>query len=78
MREPPSGAVVPLDQDDEPLRRERLPWLKDPKLKVSVWAIIRDNIGKKELTQISMPVYFNEPFSLLQKICSSSEYATIL
>jgi len=66
------------DSDEEPAERDLLPWFKDPKQKVSVWAIIKDNIGKKDLTTISLPVYMNEPLSLLQKICTMGEYISII
>ena len=42
----------------EPVERERLPFFKDPKIKFSVWTVIKDSIGK-DLTRISLPVYFN-------------------
>ena len=53
-----------LLNDDEPAEREFLPWLKDPNAKVSIWAIIKDSIGK-DISKISVPVYFNDPTSLL-------------
>jgi hypothetical protein len=28
------------------MERFELPWLKDPKIKVSIWAIIKDSLGK--------------------------------
>jgi len=59
------------------LERNALPWLKDPKAKVSFFSIIKENIGK-ELSRISVPVYFNDPTSLLQKCCASMEYNYLL
>jgi len=44
--------------------RDRLPFFKDPKIKLSIWTIIKDSIGK-DLTKMSVPVYFNSPLSLL-------------
>jgi len=32
--------------DDEPLTREVLPVFKDPKVKPSLWSMIKDSIGK--------------------------------
>lgn len=52
------------ENDDEPLEREELPWLKDPNAKVSMWAIIKDSIGK-DISKLSVPVYFNDATSLL-------------
>ena len=51
--------------------------MKDPASKPGVFAIIKDNIGK-DLSRISMPVFFNEPLSLTQKSCASLEYRNIL
>lgn len=64
-------------EEDEPLERDMLPWLKDPNVKISLWAILKDNIGK-DISRISVPVFFNDPTSLLQKCCQSMEYNDIL
>lgn len=53
------------DLDDEPLEREELPWLKDPNAKMSFWSIIKDSVGKGDFSKMSVPVYFNDPTSLL-------------
>ena len=42
----------------------QLPFFKDPKARVGMWSIVKDNIGK-DLSRISMPVYFNDPTSLM-------------
>jgi hypothetical protein len=52
------------DEQEEPLERDTLPWLKDPNMKISIWAILKDNIGK-DISKISVPVFFNDPTSLL-------------
>lgn len=65
------------DENGEPLQRDELPWLKDPNTKISLWAIIKDNIGK-DLSKVSVPVYLNDPSSTLQKIAQSWEYSEIL
>jgi len=65
------------DQQSEPLERVELPWFKDPNVKVSIWAIIKDSIGK-DISKLSVPVYFNDPTSLLQKCAQSMEYNFIL
>lgn len=67
-----------IDDDEEPLEREELPWLKDPNAKISLWAIIKDSIGSGDLSRMSVPVYFNDPTSLLQKCAQSMEYNEIL
>jgi len=56
-----------LDENGEPWERAELPWLKDPTAKFSVWAIIKDSIGK-DLSKMAVPVYINDPNSLLQKV----------
>jgi hypothetical protein len=43
--------------------RLTLPHLRPPDMKISFWKILKDLIGK-DLTKVSMPVYFNEPLSL--------------
>lgn len=48
--------------DDEV--RMRLPVEKDPDMKFSIWSVIKDSIGK-ELYRITVPVFFNEPLSIL-------------
>lgn len=64
--------------DSEPQSREELPWLKDPNTKISLWAIVKDTIGCGDISKITVPVYFNEPLSLLQKSCCSMEYTHLL
>jgi hypothetical protein len=46
-------------------------------VKVSIWAIIKDSIGK-DISKLTVPVYFNDPTSLLQKCAQSMEYNSIL
>jgi len=43
----------------------------------SFLSVIRKNIGK-DLSRISMPVTFNEPINLLQKLCEELEYSELL
>jgi hypothetical protein len=47
-----------------PAERDTLPYYKDPKVKISVWTIIKDSIGK-DITKMSVPVYFNDPTNIL-------------
>ncbi len=44
--------------------RTTLPALKPPDQKISVWKVIKDAIGK-DLSRFCVPVYFNEPISML-------------
>ena len=48
----------------DPPTRDVLPFFKDPKVKISLWTILKDSIGK-DLSKITVPVYFNEPLSIL-------------
>jgi hypothetical protein len=47
--------------------------LKPPDQKVSVWKVIKDAVGK-DLSRFCVPVYFNEPISMLQKVSEAMEY----
>jgi len=58
---------------DHDIVRETLPSLRPPDAKVSVWKVIKDAIGK-DLTKFCVPVYFNEPISMLQKVSEIMEY----
>ncbi|KAK5782788.1 hypothetical protein PVK06_037293 [Gossypium arboreum] len=58
-------------------KRKKLP---DPVLRengVSLWSLIKDNVGK-DLTRVCLPVYFNEPISSLQKCFEDLEYSDLL
>ncbi|KAK4344439.1 hypothetical protein RND71_037533 [Anisodus tanguticus] len=44
---------------------------------ISLWSMIKDNIGK-DLTRICLPVYFNQPLSSLQKCFQDFEYFYLL
>ena len=57
--------------------RQALPAFKDPNKKVSIWKVIKDSIGK-DLSKLTVPVYYNEPLSMLQKIAEIMEYQHIL
>ncbi|KAL8171264.1 LOW QUALITY PROTEIN: hypothetical protein V2J09_023068 [Rumex salicifolius] len=58
-------------------RRKKLPDPVEKDKGVSLWSIIKDNIGK-DLTKICLPVYFNEPISSLQKGFEDLEYSYLL
>lgn len=60
-------------EDDRVELRDRLPAFKNPGQKLDIWKVIKDNIGK-DLSKIAVPVYFNEPTSMLQKIAEVMEY----
>ncbi|KAJ1439220.1 Pleckstrin-like proteiny domain [Sesbania bispinosa] len=58
-------------------RRKKLPDPVEKEKGVSLWSLIKDNIGK-DLTKVCLPVYFNEPLSSLQKCCEEMEYSYLL
>ncbi|XP_062034439.1 oxysterol-binding protein-related protein 3 isoform X4 [Lepus europaeus] len=44
---------------------------------VSLWNILRNNIGK-DLSKVAMPVELNEPLNTLQRLCEELEYSELL
>ncbi|KAL5551153.1 hypothetical protein UlMin_001329 [Ulmus minor] len=58
-------------------RRTKLPDPVEKEKGVSLWSMIKDNVGK-DLTRVCLPVYFNEPISSLQKCCEDLEYSYLL
>ena len=73
----PTEQVVTMEPSGLREKRLTLPNLRPPDLKVSVWSILKEGIGK-DLTKITMPIIFNEPLSLLQKSCETMEYNQLL
>lgn len=57
------------------IRRKVIPYR--PNHSLNLWSIMKNCIGK-ELTKIPMPVNFNEPLSMLQRMTEEFEYADIL
>ncbi len=84
---PPADCVLPeqgeVDMEligfDYPRvqRRKALPDPKEKEKSVSLWSMIKDNIGK-DLTKVCLPVYFNEPISSLQRCFEDVEYSYLL
>ncbi|XP_034016935.1 oxysterol-binding protein-related protein 3-like isoform X2 [Thalassophryne amazonica] len=60
-----------------PVRRRTV--LPSPSLasSVSLWCILRNNIGK-DLSKVAMPVQLNEPLNTLQRLCEELEYNELL
>ena len=56
-------------------RRKRVPDSAD--IKFSVWSFIKNNIGK-DLAKSPLPVQFNEPLSLLQRLAEQLLYSELL
>ncbi|CAG8732187.1 2909_t:CDS:2, partial [Racocetra fulgida] len=57
--------------------REKLPLDESSRPEVSLWAILKNSIGK-DLSKITLPVYFNEPTSMLQRMAEDMEYSDLL
>ncbi|XP_030890107.1 oxysterol-binding protein-related protein 7 [Leptonychotes weddellii] len=70
------GACVP-GRAAGPPRRRCLPAASGPGADVSLWNILRNNIGK-DLSKVSMPVQLNEPLNTLQRLCEELEYSCLL
>ncbi|XP_051558620.1 oxysterol-binding protein 1-like isoform X7 [Myxocyprinus asiaticus] len=65
-----SQEVVPVRK-----RRNRIP--DKPNYSLNLWSIMKNCIGK-ELSKIPMPVNFNEPLSMLQRLSEDLEYYELL
>jgi len=57
--------------------RHKMPIGKDERPVMSLWSILKNNIGK-DLTKISFPVAFNEPTSMLQRMSEDLEFSECL
>eukprot|EP01016_Furgasonia_blochmanni_P004013 TRINITY_DN11563_c0_g1_i4.p1 TRINITY_DN11563_c0_g1~~TRINITY_DN11563_c0_g1_i4.p1 ORF type:complete len:376 (-),score=63.77 TRINITY_DN11563_c0_g1_i4:61-1188(-) len=58
-------------------KRSKLPFLKDPNEKINIWGTLKESLGK-DLSKFSVPVYLNEPLSMLQRLCEQFEYSELL
>ncbi|KAI4389779.1 hypothetical protein MLD38_001965 [Melastoma candidum] len=58
-------------------RRKKLPDPIETEKSISLWSMIKDNIGK-DLTRVCLPVFFNEPLSSLQKCFEDLEYSYLI
>ena len=58
-------------------RRSRLPAPSPDTSAVSLWNILKNNIGK-DLSKVAMPVQLNEPLNTLQRLCEELEYSELL
>ncbi|KNC82798.1 hypothetical protein SARC_04931 [Sphaeroforma arctica JP610] len=57
--------------------RTTLPAPQTDQAALSVWSVLKQSVGK-DLTKISMPVVWNEPLSLLQRLSEDLEYHSLL
>ncbi|KAI8907712.1 Oxysterol-binding protein-domain-containing protein [Powellomyces hirtus] len=51
--------------------------LSKPKPSLAVWSFLKSAIGK-DLSKVTLPVFFNEPLSMLQRMCEDIEYVELL
>ncbi|KAM7420645.1 hypothetical protein PAMA_015058 [Pampus argenteus] len=58
-------------------RRSCLPSPSPNNSTISLWNILRNNIGK-DLSKVTMPVQLNEPLNTLQRLCEELEYSEML
>ncbi|XP_041739845.1 oxysterol-binding protein-related protein 3-like isoform X1 [Coregonus clupeaformis] len=58
-------------------RRTTLPSPQPSSSSVSLWNILKNNIGK-DLSKVAMPVQLNEPLNILQRLCEEVEYSELL
>ncbi|XP_072987036.1 oxysterol-binding protein-related protein 2A-like isoform X2 [Typha latifolia] len=77
----PYDAIMNLEGENNVLpyiqRRNKLPEPVEKEKGISLWSMIKDNVGK-DLTRVCLPVYFNEPLSSLQKCFEDMEYSYLL
>lgn len=57
--------------------RSQLALKVDDRPKIGLWGILKSMIGK-DMTKIALPVTFNEPTSLLQRVAEDLEYVNLL
>ncbi|XP_072281136.1 oxysterol-binding protein 1-like [Pyxicephalus adspersus] len=65
----------PSSEDAKKERRTRIP--HKPNYSLNLWSVMKNCIGK-ELSKIPMPVNFNEPLSMLQRLTEDLEYYHLL
>ncbi|MCJ8750117.1 hypothetical protein PDJAM_G00258730, partial [Pangasius djambal] len=72
-----SNPESPQSQEVEPVRKRRTRIPDKPNYSLNLWSIMKNCIGK-ELSKIPMPVNFNEPISMLQRLSEDLEYSELL
>ncbi|XP_075890375.1 oxysterol-binding protein 1 isoform X4 [Nelusetta ayraudi] len=72
-----SNPESPQPLDLEPVRQRRARIPDKPNYYLNLWSIMKNCIGK-ELSKIPMPVNFNEPLSMLQRLSEDLEYYDLL
>lgn len=77
LRSSKLSAIKPAFTGYEDPVRKRLKMDQDDRPKLSLWSILKSMIGK-DMTKMTLPVSFNEPTSLLQRVAEDMEYADLL
>ncbi|KAJ5121168.1 ATP12 ATPase F1F0-assembly protein [Penicillium bovifimosum] len=77
LRAVKSTVIAPSFKGYEAPVRERLKMDADDRPKISLWGILKSMIGK-DMTKMTLPVSFNEPTSLLQRVAEDLEYTDLL
>ncbi|PYI04475.1 hypothetical protein BO78DRAFT_398907 [Aspergillus sclerotiicarbonarius CBS 121057] len=77
LRSAKRSEIVPSFKGYEEPVRQRLKMDYDNRPKISLWGILKSMIGK-DMTKMTLPVSFNEPTSLLQRVAEDLEYADLL
>ncbi|XP_061768779.1 oxysterol-binding protein 1-like isoform X2 [Nerophis ophidion] len=72
-----SSPESPQSLELEPVRQRRTRIPDKPNYYLNLWSIMKNCIGK-ELSKIPMPVNFNEPLSMLQRLSEDLEYYELL
>ncbi|XP_052320530.1 oxysterol-binding protein 1 isoform X2 [Oncorhynchus keta] len=72
-----SNPESPQSLEVEPVRKRRTKIPDKPNYSLNLWSIMKNCIGK-ELSKIPMPVNFNEPISMLQRLSEDLEYYELL
>ncbi|XP_061840062.1 oxysterol-binding protein 1 isoform X2 [Nerophis lumbriciformis] len=72
-----SSPESPQSLELEPVRQRRSRIPDKPNYYLNLWSIMKNCIGK-ELSKIPMPVNFNEPLSMLQRLSEDLEYYELL
>uniref|UniRef100_A0AAY4A9T7 Oxysterol-binding protein n=1 Tax=Denticeps clupeoides TaxID=299321 RepID=A0AAY4A9T7_9TELE len=72
-----SNPESPQPQELEPVKKRRTRIPDKPNYSLNLWSIMKNCIGK-ELSKIPMPVNFNEPISMLQRLSEDLEYSELL
>nr|XP_033812632.1 oxysterol-binding protein 2 isoform X1 [Geotrypetes seraphini] len=65
------------NKEVQPKKRRRTQIPDKPNYSLNLWSIMKNCIGK-ELSKIPMPVNFNEPLSMLQRLTEDLEYHELL